>query len=194
MADVTYPILGGGGYLNPPSQVLLAVLPTWSFQRGGVPEPSFPGPYGSPFHLVVPAGGREGVPCPCDLSHNAFDVTCLLSSHPLASLTRGGYLGQLNQSCLKLNGIDRSSLRKFPCLVTRGDPSPELDRLTDRQTCLKTLPSRTLCKRAVKRLFVIHIHELVKPNTERLGFHGNQCYPFTCRCKCSHRCKWRRSV
>ena len=91
------------GYLDPPSKVLPAVLPNWSF-RGGT-QPSFPGPSSSPSQLVPLVGSHVTYPImylvlpvcspvhhgkghmgplsggvPCDLSHNALDVTCLLPS------------------------------------------------------------------------------------------------------------------
>ena len=74
-----------GGYLGPPSQVLPAVLPSWSLPSGPSGGPTclsydawalFMGASSSPSHLVL-----LGVPC--DLSHNALDVTCLLSRHKL---------------------------------------------------------------------------------------------------------------
>ena len=64
---------------------------------------------------------------PCDQSHNALDVTCLLSRHQLMGLVWCSYL-----------------YTAAPVHHEKGHMGPSLNRLTDRQTQLKTLPSHTM--------------------------------------------------
>ena len=71
----------------------------------------------------------QGVPC--DLSHNALDVTCLLSRHQLMGLAWCSYLYTAN-----------------PVHHGEGHMGPLWIEL-DRQTCVKTLPSHKPCMRAV---------------------------------------------
>ena len=131
--------VGDEGKGGPPSKVLLESFLPWSFYGEG--ESSFHGPSGVLPSLVLcgvylglhsqvfppvlpsiiprsfqqsfPSGLSGGWGVPCDLSHNALDVTCLLSRH-------------------QLMGVAWCS-----CLYTAGTPPPH--SLTDWQICLKTL-------------------------------------------------------
>ena len=140
-----------GGCLGPPSQVLPSVLPSWSF--GGVPGPSFPGPSSSPSQLVLrgggtqvlipryfqqsfPAGPSRGIPRP------SFPGPS--SSPSQLVLQRGGFPRDLSHNALDVTCLLPSASWE------RSHWTPQLDRLTDRQTCLKTLPSQKLRMRAVK--------------------------------------------
>ena len=93
---------------------------------------------------------------PCDLSHNALIYQYRIPSASWAKFTWG------SSSMFTSRGSDvtyaimllyttiecpSASWAKFK--IHMGPPPQELNRLTDRQTQLKTLPSRTLRMRAV---------------------------------------------
>ena len=126
----------------------LTLLPS-SFQQSfpsgpswgrGVPGPSFPGPSSSPSQLVLPRGlPRPSFPGP--------------SSSPSQLVLLGGGGGPI---------------WPIPVHHGKGHMGPpeyygiDLDRLTDRQTCLKTLPSRKLRMRAVIIMFA-NVNSLRNP-------------------------------
>ena len=112
--------------------------PSWSIQRG-VP------------HLVHPEGGgyagwsiQRGVP---QLVHPEGEVPCLV--HPggggtPAGPSRGG--SQMHHGKVTCDPPMHHGIR------SHRTPPPELNRLTDRQTLVKTLPSRILSMRAVMNM------------------------------------------
>ena len=131
--------------------------PGWSIQGGNLAGPSRQGypswSIGGVLQLVHPAEGGP-LPCsllggstsvftsrgvPCDLSHNALIYCYRMPSASWAKFNSRGVPFDLSHNALIY------CYRMPQCIMGKIHMGPplELNRLTDRQTLLKTLPSRT---------------------------------------------------